>query len=306
MAVEQLMQLRREKQALAMFLLAGADFHQVAGDGYELRTDLPARDTRTVASAIQRAGQAFTAAFPQAPASPEGDRALVHVFRHQEEFNQVVAFDELSVTHVPLAGQYAPEGGIIYLSAGGKPPGLTARVVAHEVTHHLVHGRLYGQSRRPPPFWVSEGVAAFIENLPAITAAEPGPIDLGALVRGLQSEQGYTWRADPDRYLMEMRRAADGGGLASVAELLAGRGPSGAERTLLYGQSWLLVHYLMNGEGGRHREVFRRWLAGPDAAGDGVALLDALEMSADAMSARLDEHRAGLENVPAAPRRNVR
>jgi len=305
MPVEQLAQLRREKQSLAMFLLGGADFHRIAGDGYELRSDLPGDGARALASAITRAGEAFQAAFPAAPAAPAGDRIVLHVFGRQEEFNQVVAFDELSLTHVPLAGQYAPEGGLVYLSAGGKPARLAARVVAHEVTHHLVHGRLYGGTRTPP-FWVTEGIASFIENLPGMDGTASGPVDLGTLDRGLKNDEGYTWRADPDRYLDEMDRADDTGGMASISELMAWRGSSGGERTLAYAQSWLLVHFLMNADAGRYREAFRRWLAGPDADKDGAALREALGMSSDALGALLDAHRVELERPTRPSRGSVR
>ncbi|MGH9867730.1 MAG: hypothetical protein ACREAA_06150 [Candidatus Polarisedimenticolia bacterium] len=298
--------LRREKQALAMFLLSGAQFRSVREAGVELRTDLPGDAADGLVQAVRQARLSFEAAFPQAPAERAGTVLTMHVFGRQEEFNQVVAFDELSMVHVPLAGQYTPDGRMVYLSAGGKPLGLTARVVAHEVTHHLVHQRLYA-GRRSAPFWVSEGIAAFIENMGS--SAADGDVNLASLDRGLHTEEGYTWMADPDRYLKRIEDVSRDGVHLPVADLMRGRGTDGQDRVLAYGMSWLLVHYLMVGDGSAQRETFRSWVAADGTDAGGGSLLERLDLSEAELGDRLEAHRRELQRTRSSPgsgRRSVR
>ncbi|HKY32038.1 MAG TPA: hypothetical protein VJV23_05830 [Candidatus Polarisedimenticolia bacterium] len=290
--------LRREKQVLAMSLLSGRDFTETEGPDWVVRTNAPRGQLEAVLSSIRSAAAAFEAAFGAAASPPvAGERLTIMVFRRQEEFNRVVAFDELAAVHVPLAGQYAPDGQLVYLSAGGKPPRVTGRVVAHEVAHHLVHDRLY--PKRRPPFWVSEGIAAFVENV-ALTGPGPADIDLAKLERGPQHEEGYSWISDPDRYLEAIEDASQAEHLPAVADLLAGRGAETLDRTLVYGMSWLLVHYLVNAEGGAHRGHFTSWMAGADGSGDGLALLRALRQTGSSLDRELALYARRLGQAPPA------
>jgi len=297
--------LRREKQTLSMSLLSGPDFRQVDGDGFVLRTDVTGRGPEALVGGLAQARAAFDAAFPGEWPAPQAPLAL-YVFARQEEFNQVVAFDELALTHVPLTGQYAPDGQSVYLSAGEKPMRLTARVVAHEVAHHFVDQRFY-RGAESPPFWVSEGIAAFIENL-ADPPEPTAPVDLASLERGLQSDKGYTWMADADRYLRRLQDVTRDGAALPVADLMAGIGVDGTDRTMPYGLSWLLVHYLMNGNGGAHRGAFREWLDTKPAV-SAQQLLGRLEMTPAELAGALEGYRRSLEKekpAGAPPKRSVR
>jgi hypothetical protein len=62
----------------------------------------------------------------------------------------------------------------------------------------------------------------------------------------------------------------------------------------LYDVSWLLVHFLMNGEDGRHRDAFRAWVLDAGAAKSAATLAAATAIPAADLPARLREHLARL------------
>jgi hypothetical protein len=55
----------------------------------------------------------------------------------------------------------------------------------------------------------------------------------------------------------------------------------------LYDVSWLLVHYLMNGESGRHRDAFRGWVVEPPGERNAATLAAAIGVPAADLKPRL-------------------
>lgn len=274
-------EMRKRKLELARRLLSARSLRETRGDGWTLETDLPEDKLPVLAGSVRLAHAVFDLLFPGL--APAGGPALaIHVFRRQEDFNLVAAFDDVEVTHRPLAGQYQPRERAVFLSAGGRGVTRASRIVMHEVAHHLVQTRLYPGSR-VPPFWANEGIASMLE-----TVRDPGDgrVDPSLLDRGVRSEGAQVWETHAERYLRWGALAIREGAL--VDQLRITVTPEVAEKD--YAVSWLMVHFLVNGSGGAHREPFRRWLlehppgAGPDT------LLAALGRSKEQLQAALEAH----------------
>jgi hypothetical protein len=274
-----------EKVRLAGKLLEPSRAKEIRGPGWLLRTDVPPEVSKTIVEALEFAAAAFDAAFPGAPPVPEAGPGTIFVFREEDRFHQVAAFDNIEQTRARLAGEYNPRDRLIYTWAGREsPPAAVAGLVAHEVTHHLVQQRLYGAGRRPP-FWVTEGIAVLIQCL---EPDAPGKIDLAAFQRGKLFKGPWRWRAPADAYLDALGSGLRKGSLPSLRTLM-GRDWT-LDVVLAYGTSWVLVHYLMTAEGGKHRAAFRSWMAGPDAEGDGASLALALGVPLDDLEAAVRRH----------------
>jgi hypothetical protein len=60
----------------------------------------------------------------------------------------------------------------------------------------------------------------------------------------------------------------------------------------VYDVSWLLVHYLLNGDGRGHRENFRKWAGDPGAPRNADTLAAGIGITAQDLPARLRDYLA--------------
>jgi hypothetical protein len=299
-------EMREEKLRLATLLLqrvkprllTDAVYREAAGKGWLLRANVTEPNFEAARRALEFAERAFDAAFPGAPPVPADMPLTVLLLQHEREYAQVIAFENFVPMRFQSAGRYSSWDRTITTAMGDLPAPLWTRNLAHEATHHFIAQRLYSGKR--PPTWVNEGIAAFIECLrsgPPAEAASGREIDLASIERGKVAAPPRVWNLPAEEYLRTLREAAADRSLASAAEVTRRsfeerfRGPDPRQA---YGQAWLLVHYLMNGEEGKHREAFRRWLSGPDAEGEGGALAAALGIALDRIDAALAAHLESL------------
>ena len=266
--------MRKEKLKLASQLLAGADRAEIPREGWAVLTNVAASQRKELIDAIEHAHVAFGSVFPAAPSLPESSRLTVLLFRSEHAFNQVASFDNLLRMERGIAGQYSPYQQTAYTALGNKPVRIAIATLVHETTHHLVHQRLF-QDGRQPPYWVSEGIATFMELLRVGKTLDPSRFR-----RGKQSEGDYQWIAQADTYLGALKRAGRAGTLPDLGAFLSSSPELGPiDSDIAYGLSWLLVHFLINGEQGRHRENFQSWLLATADWGEGESLVRALEMT---------------------------
>ena len=281
--------MRDEKLALASRLLEGPDYAEIAGKGWLVRTDVAADQRADLIAAIERAARVFDQAFPGAPEPTDASSLTVLLFRTKDEFNQVAAFDNILRMRGFLAGQYSPQELTAYSSLGDQPVELAIAVLVHEATHHLVHQRLF-QDGRPPPYWVNEGIATFVQLV-----RDMENLNLSHFDRGQHRSGDYRWLGQGEHYLQVITRGQksmpDLGAFLSQSPDL---GP--IDTDISYGLSWLIVHYLITGDQGAHREKFESWLLTDARAGDGDSLLRALGTSEDALQGALEKHRKKMRS----------
>ncbi len=140
----------------------------------------------------------------------------------------------------------------------------TLAIAAHEGWHQYTQTTF----RHSLPVWLEEGIACYMEGFRQPVGA-PEPTFL-------------PWR-NPERYA-ELRSTARKGRLRPIREVLEGTpqsflAVSRDAQLSYYAQVWALVHFLRDGEGGRHRAGLERMLA--DAVdgrvGERIRASDALD-----------------------------
>lgn len=279
-------EMRKEKIRLASRLLAGGEYTELRGDGYLVRTNVAEGPRNMLREAIDRAQRVFGEVFPSAPPLPTSSMLNVFLFRDEDSFNQVAAFDNLIRMRGGIAGQYSPVEQTAYASLGMKPARIVIGEMVHEVTHHLVHQRLF-QDGRDPPYWVNEGIATFVEMLPAGKT-----LDIDRFERGRQKQDHYRWRSQGDIYLDALSREAKEGTEPDLEAFLSGAPRVGRMKSdVAYGLSWLIVHYLVTGEHQAHREKFQNWLLTRADRRRGDSVLADIGLTLEEFRQRLAGHR---------------
>jgi hypothetical protein len=280
-------EMREERNRLADSLLVPSYRTESSGAGWRLHTDVTPGFRQTIETALRFAEEAFNAAFPGSPQVPEASPVTIFVFRNEDRLQQVAAFDNIYATRAGLRGQYDSRDQTIVSYAGLETPEPeVAGTIAHEATHHFVSQRLYDQGRRNPSFWVTEGIAVMIQCL------DPDDIDglsIARFRRGRMFKGAWQWKAPAEEHIDNLEAGLRRNDLEHVGPMLRGEG--NIRLDLAYATSWLLAHYLMNADGGSHRDAFRAWMAGPEGEdGNATSLADALGMTIDELEGALRTH----------------
>jgi tetratricopeptide (TPR) repeat protein len=181
-----------------------------------------------------------------------------------------------------VVGHFLPglRANLVGLSAGEN--GVLARVVLyHEYTHFLLHD----EGRGHYPLWFDEGFAEMLSSVDV----------LGALVR-VGTVPQHRMQA-----LMMPRKVA----YERVIGAQSFRGWNDYEIAMFYAQSWLLVHHLILGQGGKFTPRLDRYL---DRVAQGIdntkAFEDAFGIDVDELDERLTAY---AKEIPSfgLPRRDL-
>ena len=284
--------LRKAKLKFTESLLKGRRHKEIQGRGWFLRTDLRKPQLSKVQRALDLTTRGFDAAFPNAPANREASDLAIILFQTNEAYQQLAAFDNVFPRMIPVAGQYESHTQMIYMALGDQPTSLALRILAHEATHYLIGMRL---SRRwdDPPKWLSEGVATYIQCLKSYKKEN---INLAAIDFGYVDSGPYRYSKTATRLLEVLR--AHFLALPDLSLLIDGQYDHHFldERSeLLYGLSWLFVHYLLNADEGKYRQGFRSWLYEPSDNTDAVSLAIAINRPIDSIDVELQAYLKGLD-----------
>ena len=237
--------------------------------GVVVHTDAPLERGLDVALALSRFRAVFARLSPAIELrSPAPTTVLA--FRDAESY---APFHHAS-GGATILGQFLghADGNLLTLDAGTRLVGSYA-VVFHETVHYFLRHNMPWV-----PLWFNEGLAEYYSTL----ESEGDRVVLGRPV---------------EHHLAALRR---GGGLSLDELLTAGavrswRGHPSAEVGGFYATSWLLVHYLMSGDGARldrTADLLTRLAAGDDP-------LDALESALDRSLGQLEDDLAGhLAELP--------
>jgi len=298
-----LKQVRAATQSFTESLLKGKDYREAKGNGWLVRTDLPKASLDDLQAALEFARRVFDEAFP-GPGNADGAQVVTLIlFKDEEEYRQLSAFDNIIPERAQVAGQYDPEFRMIYSALGGKPMPVFARTMAHEATHHFSSLRLSGVEGGMPR-WLAEGIAQYVE---CARMAKPGKVRLEALDRGEVSQPAvlmargeayggsYIYRKRAEIAFSNLQENLTRVDLAALLDGRLDREFFHEGALTLYDVSWLLVHYLMNGDGGRHRENFRTWVVDQSAPRNAGTLAAAVGIPAEDLQARLRDYLAQIK-----------
>ena len=139
-------------------------------------------------------------------------------------------------------GFYEPEMDLLRVKA---TKGLDFTVLAHELTHQLLHDTAFRERNDGGciPAWLNEGMAEY-------------------MAAGVQSTSPLVFVAGkPQAYrFQDHARAKDPFDLTRVLAFSSGDYDASSDRQLKYAQSYTLVHFLLHGQKGRYRAGFFDYL----------------------------------------------
>jgi hypothetical protein len=273
--------MRAEKLLFADTLLRGPDYQEAQGTDWTLQTNAGEKVVKRVDRALRFADRAFAVAFPKARRPEDPRDVTILLFRDGRSLSEVAAFDNIIPRHTPIAGQYTPMDRMIYTAVGNDPLPLVVAVLVHEATHHLTYERLYPEKKRLPP-WVTEGIATFIESL----SRRDKYLNLRKIDRKVVKHGMVRWSPPGEVYLTRIREVAAAGALPSLESVLETE-LDGISTSLFYAYSWGVVHFLMNGNEGKYRQGFERWIMDPDLPTTGESFAATLGTTLPELDAEL-------------------
>lgn len=260
---------------------------------YKLWTDV--EDEELLAFLDTVAVVAEEAYFARLGRLPSGDplRSAV-LFAREEDYRRYSGESELPQGHSGHAGN-----GVLASYTAGRPRGHVASTLVHEITH-LLNARALAWDLPP---WLEEGLAS---EMGAVWVEDTG-VDS---VDGRASAVAATFRGfdDHDTSLFLLgERLASGTLPALPAVLLLDREGFYRDSATHYAYAGVLVRYLLDGDGGRHRASFLRFLKriADGYQANGALFVDSFGTRDPAILGQLDHdfRRWLAAEVPAARRR---
>ena len=277
-------------------LIRDRNYRSAQSARYRVQSDDPELDAKATVALLEDFRDFFDRFWlERAELADYDETSRAFLFYSFHKFNQVLVGD-FRFSEVRPKGHYGWLFDVITLHTDPDGAGDLADVLVHEAAHQLVDRRIFGDGGLPS-IWASEGLASYF---------------------------GYTYRGPDGRFqpgvvggksVRLLRRAASGGGNESALRVKAFRQALRASRNnetplvrrvvaidepeLFYGTdpvvhyatSWLLVHFLLHGEDGRHADAFVEYL-GLETRGLGgpEALFRKLDLEPSGLQAALERH----------------
>jgi len=244
-------------------LIYDPSYDSAAGKHYKVKSDDPRIVPRKAAELLDGFRDQFDRTFQgKLTMRPYEKTAQIYLFYSRFKYKQLSG-ESSRPSAVQVVGHYTPFLDIVALHTDtvGLPD--LPDVLVHEATHQLVQQRLYGEEVEPMP-WICEGLANYFgymlrEESGSWVPEKFGPKNVSLFKSPERSGTGLG--RDKARAYAKSLKAGDARPLDEMirmADLSAFYGPKVLER---YTAGWLLVHYLMNADGGAHAGPFLQYLA---------------------------------------------
>jgi hypothetical protein len=285
--------LRQEFLARADELVRDRNYQVSVTDHYEVKTDDPRVDPQAVAELLESFRAFFDGFWEEGwELHPYDERSRIYLFFSYYKYNELLTGNKRFGSFRP-SGHYRPFFDLVVTYSDSVAAGDLPELMVHEAAHQLMEQRLFGRPALRSP-WLSEGMASYF----GYTARdEKGRFQAGriggkkaALVRGASRGRGR----EASARLSDFRQALKRRPSFSITSAIDVDDP-----TLFYGDgvewrytaAWLLVHFLMHGDGGSHSEGFRSYLRQETLGQGGVdLLLEDLGLSAERLDASFRDY----------------
>ncbi len=264
-------------------MIRDRNYRSAVGEHYRVQSDDPRLDAEAALELLE----AFRSHFDdfwsgRITLAPCDQETSVFLFYSSKKYNDLLPGDSRYSDSHP---------GVIALHTDAESPlGPEDRLV-HEAAHELINCRIYGAKDPSPSPWISQGLSSYFgltyqDSSGAFIASEAG--GKGIL---LTDDRRVRPRAGINRALKAARKSlqeAERDGYSAFRRLLSRSGEIKGESHFL---SWVLVHYLLHGNGGAGAKSFIRCIE-LDREGDGRPedLLRELSMSYEELEAAVASH----------------
>ncbi len=278
-------------------IIRDSNYSGKVGKYYKVQTD----DPRLSPAASVQLLEAFRAHFQdfweeQLPLTPYEQTSRVYLFYSYFKYNRLLTgkarFEEFRTV-----GHYRTSFDVVVVHTDSVPGGL-ADVLVHEAAHQLTAQQLFAEVHGLVSPWLSEGLASYF----GFTFQGPdgtfqsgviGGKSVALFPRAKRRQAGTGWER-----LQKFRKGWKKDEVWPLGEFL-GSDPASFYRESVedhYAASWLLVHYLLHGDGERHRSRFVRFLQRVrQGEADSEALYRTLGMSGTELAREFTDHVRGLK-----------
>jgi len=264
---------------------------------YKVTSDDPRLDTKKAAELLESFREYFEKDWSAFPGRKKDEPpAHVFLFYSRLKYAQLQGASVRQIGPMDL-GHYNTLADIIALQTDFAAPDDLPDALVHEATHQVTQKTLLGTGVFGSP-WLMEGLAEYYGNMRSDpkTGYQPGRIGgkgTWLFHDGVSRGRGMRGGMREDE-LRQYRKELSKGVAAPIDTLVGMRDPGQflSEGSLMrYTASWLLVHFLMQGDGGRYREGFGRYIQ-KEAAGEPgpAALYEALGLSAADLQTAFEAH----------------
>ncbi len=258
-------------------LIRDRNYRSSQGERYRVQSDDPRVDAGAAVSLLEGFRDFFDRFWSgRAELRDYDETSRAFLFHSFHKFNQVLAGD-FRFSEIRPKGHYGWLFDVITLHTDPDGGGELADTLVHEAAHQLVDRRIFGDGALPS-IWVSEGLASYFGYTYRDEDGRFVPGEVGGKSARLRHGPGSGGPSESALRLKAFRKALrsasddEGPLVARVIEIDDPGAFYSADPALHYSASWLLVHFLLHGEDGRHAEAFGRYLrletegrGGPDA-----------------------------------------
>ena len=260
-------------KARAVELVSDRNYDSKASAHYIVRTDDPRLDVVKVSAFLESVWGHFEEVFaPTGALAQQKEPVEVYLFFSRYKYDR---FDEelKGIGSAGVAGHYRSDLDVLGVHTEAVGADGLPGVLSHEAAHHLVTWRLYGADHAAMARWVSEGLGMYVgftrmDAKGRFFAGEIGA-QQAALFRKLPAGKSSSPRQTLEAFRKLMKSAEPG----FIEDLVREEMQDAffvEETAARYTAAWLLVHYLLHGDGGARAASFRAFMA-LDAQGKGSA-----------------------------------
>jgi hypothetical protein len=245
-------------------LIRDRNYRAASSDRYRVQTDDP-RLNPDGAVQLLESFRSFFEEFWSGRVELEAydKQSRVFLFYSFFKYNQLLAQDFRFSEQRP-AGHYGSWFDALTVHTDANAPGDLADTLIHEAAHQLVDQQFPWRTGQTST-WLAEGLASYF-GFTLMKDGEFVPGQIGnkqaSLFRAGKVGGGKQASVRLSRF-RELIRSAPGGE-DSITERVLWAGPGefyGENAAGYYAASWILIHYLLHGDGGAHADAFSRFLA---------------------------------------------
>ncbi len=290
----------REFLAYVDGLIRDKDYRAASSDGYRVQTD----DPRVDAAAVVQLMDSFRGYFEQfwrgrLEPRPFEDQSRVFLFYSFFKYNKLLDADFSRVYNRPK-GHYGSFFKVITIHSDADTPAEFGDTLIHEATHQLMDQQFDWPNGQP--VWVAEGFASYFgytafDGKDGWKTGEIGGKQVELFRDGVKARKPQQPQFRLQSFRDAMKQASGGDSL--YGKLLTVRDPDrfyGQNAGVNYAASWLLVHYLLHGEGGRYAGAFAGYLAAEQRGEAGpTSLLEELGTTPEALDRAVLAHARTLK-----------
>jgi hypothetical protein len=284
-------------------LIRDRNYRSESSERYRVQSDDPRLDAGAAVALLDDFREYFDAFWSGKLELADYDgRSRVFLFYSFHKFNQMMSGDFRFSTIRPK-GHYGPLFNAITLHTDSGCPEDLANSLVHEAAHQLCDQRLFVSEEAAPRPWLSEGLASYFGFTLQDSSGSFREGEIGGkrskLLRDTRSSRGCSDIKGALRAGKQALKDARGEGESPVRLLISAESAGdfyGPRVRSNYALSWILVHFLLHGDSGAHREPFVAYLElasrGPAT---GERLLELLGMSSTELDAALEKHLKGMK-----------